>query len=238
MGGILAWWALRRTPPKTEDHPQVSNSVLPPPTTTASPSPAVFDVAAGKAAIQAARIKATTDAEKARVEALEKAASALTGSTPIFDYAVTRFTGELRSLAKENGDEVVSDYRASAFYVLPTGNQDPEATIKLRRNTSWTFRVTFQQRSDVPKQFPNPLRLVILSTPKLSTDMPTADILRFELKSLPNSELQTEVFVYGDQIPPEGITPNDFKGPINKTLSMFVAAQLERFPLSPEPTRP
>jgi len=91
----------------------------PAPSAVASPKQAPvddstpFDLGRAKAAIQGARIKATTDAEKARVEQLEKAASALTHLSPIFDYAIIRFTDELWRLARQNGDEVVSDYRSS-----------------------------------------------------------------------------------------------------------------------------
>jgi len=67
--------------------------------------------------------------------------------------------------------------------------------------------------------------------------MGSADALRFELKSDFNSELFTEVFVYGDQIPSERCTANDFKRPINKMLSMLIAAQLDRYPLSNQPAQ-
>lgn len=237
-------WPSRKTPAPTTSvtsgasaSPTIGRPALP---LAASTQPtlddsAPFDVAAAKAAIQAARIKVTTDAERARVEKLEKQTSALTESSPIVDYAITRFTDELRRWAKENNDDVTSDYRTADFYVLAADNRDAEATIKFVRDPSWTFRVTFQQR--YPPYTP-PARLVILSIPKLSTVMPEADALRFEIRYLSSSEIRAEVFAYGDRIPPEQCTPTDFKGPIRKLLSIFMAAQLERYPLRNQPTIP
>lgn len=166
-----------------------------------------------------------------RLKAARTMEAAQKESSSIFDYAVITLLSGLEKLAKEHGDNIVSNYKGVPTFPITRGHSQElkdYSIIELANNSEWRFGVSFACTG-----LDSDLSVTIQCGRRSDPKCLVSALIRYKVfnSGSDSDRMHSRLTVGKDDVFYENYSPADYKDKITRLVNMMLAAHDECSPM-------